>query len=42
MIYCPLCGGEGEYIGILGFLQWWRCRNCGAVYHKLLKKRIRN
>lgn len=26
---CPLCGGPGSYLGQLGKLHWFRCRDCG-------------
>jgi hypothetical protein len=24
-----ICGGPLVYLGTLGSLSWWRCRNCG-------------
>lgn len=27
---CPLCGGPLVYLGPLGNLEHFRCRNCGA------------
>ena len=30
---CPTCGGPGVYMGCLGFLAWFRCRNCGMEYN---------
>ena len=29
---CPICEGTGEYIGTLGNLDWYRCRNCGMEW----------
>lgn len=29
-MYCACCGGELTYLGALGNLVWFRCRNCGA------------
>jgi hypothetical protein len=29
---CPLCGGEGEDMGSLGAMEWYRCRQCGADF----------
>jgi hypothetical protein len=31
---CPLCGGEGQYMGSLGKVKWFRCRNCGIEWRK--------
>jgi transposase-like protein len=30
--HCPLCGGMGTLLGILGLRQWWRCRDCGVDF----------
>jgi transposase-like protein/transcription elongation factor Elf1 len=30
---CPMCGGPGEYLGTLGSLDHFRCRNCGAQFN---------
>lgn len=29
---CPVCGGEGTGLGVLGNLFHCRCRNCGMTY----------
>jgi len=29
---CPVCQGEGCYLGTLAILQWFRCRQCGAEF----------
>ncbi len=29
---CPVCGGPGEFMGVLFELVWARCRNCGMDY----------
>ncbi len=29
---CPLCGGEGGFLGLMGVLEWWRCRRCGIDF----------
>jgi len=29
---CPMCPGDGQYVGQLGRLVWFRCRNCGRVF----------
>lgn len=26
---CTQCGGPGQMLGILGTMEWYRCRNCG-------------
>lgn len=31
---CPMDGGEGVYLGQLGKLVHFRCRNCGANFSK--------
>jgi hypothetical protein len=29
---CPVCGGEGGLLGILGSRMHYRCRHCGADF----------
>lgn len=29
---CPMCNGPGEFIGILGGAECFRCRDCGDVF----------
>jgi hypothetical protein len=29
---CPTCHGDGSYIGALGRLNWYRCRQCGMMF----------
>jgi hypothetical protein len=29
---CPICGGMGMLLGILGLRQCWRCRDCGVDF----------
>jgi tRNA(Ile2) C34 agmatinyltransferase TiaS len=36
---CPMCGGEGEVLGALGSLCWFRCRDCGVEYHEEAERR---
>lgn len=31
---CPVCGGPGVPLGILGRLEHFRCRNCGADFNR--------
>jgi len=31
---CPLCPGQGEALGTLGALQWYRCRDCGMCFYR--------
>jgi len=38
-MHCPLCGGEGMLLGVLGLLRWFRCRNCGMDFNKRIKPR---
>jgi len=35
--YCPVCDGEGEYIGALGWNGYFRCIQCGADFSRSLK-----
>lgn len=30
---CPACNGSGQYLGTLGTLDHFTCRNCGATFH---------
>jgi uncharacterized protein (DUF983 family) len=36
---CPACGGEGEPLGLLGFLLWFRCIRCGIKFHVNTKEK---
>ena len=38
---CSFCGGDGEYIGSLGSVDWYRCRNCGAQFMHEVRRRAR-
>lgn len=29
---CPFCDGEGAYMGTLGTLEHFQCRDCGAQW----------
>ena len=29
---CPQCDGEGAFLGLMGILEWWRCRHCGIDF----------
>jgi hypothetical protein len=29
---CPNCAGNGNYLGTLGTLDWFNCRQCGAEF----------
>ena len=31
-VLCPLCAGDGEFMGILGRLTYYRCIHCGAEF----------
>ncbi len=31
-MYCPTCGGDGGFLGRLGRMAWFRCRNCGMEF----------
>jgi hypothetical protein len=31
---CPICGGMGTLLGILGLRQWWRCRDGGVDFSR--------
>lgn len=30
---CPACGGQGQTLGGMGQLEWYRCRNCGLDFN---------
>ncbi len=32
-MYCPVCSGETIFLGQLGNLEWYRCRNCGLEFN---------
>lgn len=36
---CPICQGEGSFLGALGRAHWFRCRNCGMEFYSLSKAR---
>ena len=29
---CPICGGDGFLLGVLGSLPHFRCRQCGVTF----------
>lgn len=31
---CPMCGGEGNFLGQLGHLEHFRCRQCGMDFNR--------
>ena len=33
VVECPLCGGDGEFLGQLGSVTHLRCRQCGMEFH---------
>lgn len=33
---CPQCGGEGYFLGVLGDLLHFRCRDCGSDWSESL------
>jgi len=36
---CPVCGGEGEPLGVLGLLFWFRCVRCGIESNVDIRKK---
>jgi hypothetical protein len=30
---CPVCNGPGTFLGPLGCMDHYRCRDCGAMFH---------
>lgn len=36
---CPRCSGSGFLLGSLGCLRWFRCRDCGTVYHSQIRSK---
>ena len=37
---CPICGGEGEALGLLGILQHLRCKNCGGTFTRIVEGEV--
>lgn len=37
-VYCPVCGGESGLLGMLGNLEWLRCRYCGMEWHRSIER----
>jgi transposase-like protein len=37
--YCPLCPGQGVFLGALGLARHYRCRDCGITFMKMQKPR---
>lgn len=35
---CPICGGPGIFLGILGNLIWHRCRDCGTEFSVVIRE----
>jgi len=35
---CKLCGGPLLFLGKLGTMKWFRCRNCGMEFCRKVKK----
>lgn len=31
---CPICFGDGGFIGILGSRTWFRCQSCGLEFSR--------
>lgn len=31
---CPECGGDLGFLGVLGNVNWYQCRNCGVEVGK--------
>lgn len=39
---CGLCGGLLVFLGLLGDLAWYRCRDCGLEYsHRVNRPKIK-
>ena len=34
-VICPMCGGIGWVLGVLGRMWHYRCRDCGGDFHDL-------
>lgn len=34
LVVCPVCDGDGQFLGALGNAMWLRCRDCGAEFRK--------
>lgn len=36
---CPMCKGPRMFLGQLGLMRWFRCRNCGMDFSKRTKEK---
>ncbi len=36
---CKLCGGQLEVLGILGWLKHLKCRACGMLFSRKIRKK---
>jgi hypothetical protein len=35
---CPRCNGAGLMRGVLGYLRWFACRDCGWEFSRKIRK----
>lgn len=35
---CPVCGGDGQSMGTMGWMEHYRCQDCGAVFSVKIEK----
>jgi hypothetical protein len=36
---CPSCSGPGVMLGVLGYLRWFSCRDCGLEFSRKIRRR---
>lgn len=36
---CPVCDGQGALLGVLGFLRWFRCIQCGMDFSRKIRRK---
>jgi hypothetical protein len=36
-----MCSGEAGILGTLGWIRYWKCRDCGAEFGKKIRRRPR-
>lgn len=39
--HCPVCGGEGVELGVLGSTRHFCCRDCGLMFWKVVATKRR-
>jgi tRNA(Ile2) C34 agmatinyltransferase TiaS len=39
---CPVCFGQGEELGVLGWCRYFRCRDCGIEFSEAVSREEAN